>query len=68
MNEMTAWPMIGLIFGTALGFAGWFGGFGAFVVVLLIGGLGFLAGRAVAGQFDIGEFIGALGERRKSSS
>lgn len=66
MGEM-AWPMIGLAFGTALGFAGWFGGFGAFVVVLLVGVVGFLVGRVMAGQFDLGEVFGAFNARRKSS-
>ncbi|MFF9147388.1 hypothetical protein ACWGBV_14115 [Streptomyces sp. NPDC055051] len=35
---------LGLIGGMALGFAGWFGGFGAFLLVAVLGGLGYAAG------------------------
>ncbi|MFI8371043.1 hypothetical protein [Streptomyces sp. NPDC085466] len=36
---------LGLLCGMALGFAGWFGGFGAFLLVAALGGLGCMAGR-----------------------
>jgi hypothetical protein len=58
MDEMRWWPVIGLAFGTALGFAGAFGGFGAFVIVLVLGGVGFLAGRALIGELDLRELPG----------
>ncbi|MFC6886632.1 MULTISPECIES: hypothetical protein [Actinomadura] len=64
MNGKTVWPMVGLAFGTALGFAGWFGGFGAFIVVLLLGALGFLGGRAVSGELDMGELFSSLSSDR----
>jgi hypothetical protein len=57
MDEMGWWPAIGLAFGVALGFAGAFGGFVTFVIVLVLGVIGFLAGRAVSGEFDLGELV-----------
>lgn len=60
--EMRWWPAIGLTFGTALGFAGAFGGWGAFVLVLVLGALGFLAGRALMGELDLSQLVG--GRRR----
>jgi hypothetical protein len=62
MNEMRWWPVVGLTFGTALGFAGAFGGWGAFVIVLVLGIVGFLAGRALIGEIDFTELLG--GRRR----
>ncbi|MFI6521946.1 hypothetical protein ACIBF1_40780 [Spirillospora sp. NPDC050679] len=69
--SVKTWPLVGLAFGTALGFAGAFGGFGAFVIVLLLGVLGFLAGRAMAGELDVGEMFssfGGNGGQKRSSS
>ena len=63
MDEMRLWPLAGLAFGTALGFAGAFGGFGTFVIVLVLGVVGFLAGRALIGELNVGEL---LGSRRRS--
>ncbi|WP_446474153.1 hypothetical protein [Actinomadura opuntiae] len=51
------WPLVGLAFGVALGFAGAFGGFGAFFIVLFLGCLGFLIGRAIEGRLDIRELF-----------
>ena len=62
MDEMRWWPVIGLAFGVALGFAGAFGGFTAFVIVLVLGVIGFLAGRALTGELDLGELV--RGRRR----
>jgi nitrate/nitrite transporter NarK len=62
MDVMRWWPMVGLAFGTALGFAGAFGGVGAFVLVLVLGVVGFLAGRAMTGELDLVEMLG--GRRR----
>ncbi|MEU9027133.1 hypothetical protein [Streptomyces sp. NPDC048383] len=36
--------LIGMTAGMALAFAGWFGGFGAFVLVAFLGGAGYAAG------------------------
>ncbi|MCX4812138.1 hypothetical protein OG601_16145 [Streptomyces sp. NBC_01239] len=37
-------PFVGMIAGMALAFAGWFGGFGAFLLVAALGGLGWTVG------------------------
>jgi hypothetical protein len=58
MGEGALWPAIGLAFGTALGFAGAFGGFGAFLLVLVLGLVGFLAGRALVGDLHLGDLFG----------
>lgn len=63
MDETRWWPIVGLAFGTALGFAGAFGGWGAFVLVLVLGLVGYLAGRAIIGELDL---IDVLGGRRRS--
>ncbi|MFJ5834684.1 hypothetical protein [Streptomyces sp. NPDC093089] len=36
---------LGLMCGMALGFAGWFGGFGAFLLISALGGVGYATGR-----------------------
>ncbi|MDA2814944.1 hypothetical protein O4J56_30145 [Nocardiopsis sp. RSe5-2] len=51
------WPIVGLAFGTVLALAGAFGGVGAFLLVLVLGALGFLAGRAYAGEIDLAELF-----------
>ncbi|MFF5258417.1 hypothetical protein ACFY4C_05685 [Actinomadura viridis] len=58
------WPVIGLAFGVALGFAGWFGGFGAFVIVLVLGLIGWMGGHAIAGETNLGEMF-SFGRRRR---
>jgi hypothetical protein len=55
--------MVGLVIGLALGFAGAFGGFGAFLVVLVCGTIGLLAGRALDGELDLGEVADLVGGR-----
>jgi nitrate/nitrite transporter NarK len=57
MNEMSWRPLIGLAFGTALGFAGAFGGIGAFIIVLVLGAVGFAAGWALTGVVDFNELL-----------
>ncbi len=44
---------LGLATGIALGFAGAFGGFGAFLLVLLLAAIGLLVGRWLDGQLDV---------------
>jgi hypothetical protein len=53
MDEVRIVPILGLAFGIALGFAGAFGGVAAFVIVLVLGLVGYLAGRALAGELDL---------------
>lgn len=47
--------LLGLIFGLALGAAGAFGGFAAFILVLIFGAAGLLVGRYLDGQLDLSE-------------
>ncbi|GHH10952.1 MULTISPECIES: hypothetical protein [Streptomyces] len=49
MNAATT----GLAAGMALGFAGYFGGFWAFLLVLVLGAVGLLAGLGVQGDLDL---------------
>ncbi len=46
--------VVGMIAGMALGFAGYFGGFGAFLLVAALGAIGYVVGR----------FLGGPGTRR----
>ncbi|MFD4861964.1 MULTISPECIES: hypothetical protein [Streptomyces] len=49
--------VVGLIAGMALGFAGYFGGFWAFLLVLVLGAVGLVAGRLMEGDLEPGDFI-----------
>ncbi|MFL4909423.1 hypothetical protein ACJ6WF_41130 [Streptomyces sp. MMS24-I2-30] len=49
--------MLGLVAGMALGFAGYFGGFGAFLLVAALGAVGFVAGRFMDGDLELGDFF-----------
>lgn len=44
---------MGIVVGMALGFAGAFGGFGAFIIVLVLGAVGFVVGRVLEGEVDL---------------
>ncbi|MDB1088429.1 hypothetical protein PJ985_12725 [Streptomyces sp. ACA25] len=58
----------GMIAGMALGFAGYFGGFGAFLLVAALGAVGFVAGRLTEGDLELGDFFRGRGhndERRR---
>ncbi|MEV8444078.1 hypothetical protein AB0425_42455 [Actinosynnema sp. NPDC051121] len=54
MNSTTT----GMLAGIALGFAAAFGGFSAFVVVLLLGAAGLVVGRILDGKLDISALTG----------
>lgn len=54
---------LGLIAGLALGLAAAFGGFAAFVVVLLLGALGLGIGRYLDGELDLSGLGGAGRDR-----
>ncbi|MFJ4773267.1 hypothetical protein ACIP88_29885 [Streptomyces uncialis] len=56
--------LVGLIAGMALGFAGYFGGFGAFLLVAALGAVGFVAGRFLEGDLEPGDFFRSRGDRR----
>ncbi|MEV4973064.1 hypothetical protein [Streptomyces scopuliridis] len=49
--------VVGLLAGMALGFAGYFGGFGAFVLVAALGVIGFVAGRFLDGDLEPGDIF-----------
>ncbi|WP_030546309.1 hypothetical protein [Streptomyces albus] len=49
--------MVGLVAGMALGFAGYFGGFGAFLLVAALGAVGYVAGRFADGDLEPGDFF-----------
>ncbi|MEU3460368.1 hypothetical protein ABZ721_10470 [Streptomyces sp. NPDC006733] len=56
-------PLTGLAVGMALGFAGYFGGFGAFLLVAALGAVGFCAGRALEGDLDLRALLRGDGGR-----
>lgn len=49
--------VVGLIAGMALAFAGYFGGFGAFLLVAALGAVGFVVGRFFDGDLEPGDFF-----------
>jgi hypothetical protein len=55
---------LGLLTGLALGFAGAFGGFGAFLIVLVLAALGLLIGRVLDGKLDVSQLTGVGRDRR----
>jgi hypothetical protein len=63
MNDVLITPILGLVFGIALGFAGAFGGWSAFVIVLVLGLVGYFAGRALVGELDLNSLF-ATRQRR----
>lgn len=48
----------GLLAGLVLGLAAAVGGFVGFLVALVLGAVGFLVGRAVDGEMDVGGILG----------
>ncbi|MEU1040787.1 hypothetical protein ACFYP4_32100 [Streptomyces sp. NPDC005551] len=59
------WAVIGMIAGMALGFAGYFGGFGAFLLVAALGAVGFVVGKFVEGDLDSSDFFRSRDDRRR---
>ena len=57
--------VVGMIAGMALGFAGYFGGFGAFLLVAALGAVGYVVGRFLEGDLEIGEFFRTREDRRR---
>ncbi|MFF1343540.1 hypothetical protein ACFVYT_37855 [Streptomyces sp. NPDC058290] len=49
--------VVGLFTGMALAFAGYFGGFGAFLLVAALGAIGFVVGRFLEGDLEPGDFF-----------
>ncbi|OIK04676.1 hypothetical protein [Streptomyces monashensis] len=56
--------LVGMIAGMALGFAGYFGGFGAFLLVAALGAIGFVAGRFAEGDLELGDLFRTRDDRR----
>ncbi|MFC5138994.1 DUF2273 domain-containing protein [Actinomycetospora rhizophila] len=57
---ITSNTVLGLAAGVALGFAGAFGGLGAFLLVLVLGAVGLLVGRWADGRLDLTELAEQL--------
>ncbi|CAL9573212.1 hypothetical protein [Streptomyces sp. enrichment culture] len=57
--------VVGMIAGMALGFAGYFGGFGAFLLVAALGAVGFVVGRFLQGDLEPGDLFRPRDERRR---
>lgn len=57
--------VVGMIVGMALAFAGYFGGFGAFLLVAALGAVGFVVGRFLEGDLEFGDFFRSRDERRR---
>ncbi|MEU3607354.1 hypothetical protein AB0E83_18210 [Streptomyces sp. NPDC035033] len=49
--------VVGLLAGMGLGFAGYFGGFGAFLLVAALGAIGFVVGRFLDGDLEPGDLF-----------
>lgn len=60
--------VMGLVAGMTLAFAGFFGGFGAFVLVAVLGAIGFIAGRFADGDLEPGDFFRSRGSDRDRDS
>ncbi|WP_371502916.1 hypothetical protein OG871_37300 [Kitasatospora sp. NBC_00374] len=57
---------VGLLAGMALGFAGYFGGFWAFLLVLVLGVLGLVIGRLLEGDLSVDDLLHPRsGDRRR---
>jgi hypothetical protein len=56
--------MVGLLAGMALGFAGFFGGFWAFLLVAALGVVGLVLGLIAQGDLNVSDF-GRSRERRQ---
>ncbi|MER5769920.1 hypothetical protein [Streptomyces sp. NPDC001985] len=59
--------VVGMVAGMALGFAGYFGGFGAFLLIAALGAVGFVVGRFLEGDLDVGDLFRGRerGDRRR---
>jgi uncharacterized membrane protein YjjP (DUF1212 family) len=57
--------VVGMIAGMALAFAGYFGGFGAFLLVAALGAVGFIVGRFFDGDLEAREFFHVRGREQR---
>ncbi|MER6244945.1 hypothetical protein [Streptomyces griseorubiginosus] len=58
-------PVVGMAAGMALAFAGFFGGFGAFLLVAALGGLGWALGRWIEGGGSVRDVRDAFEPSRR---
>jgi len=58
-------PVVGMAAGMALAFAGFFGGFGAFLLVAALGGLGWALGRWTEGGGSVRDVRDAFERSRR---
>ncbi|MGW3085270.1 hypothetical protein [Streptomyces sp. NPDC001108] len=58
-------PVVGMAVGMALAFAGFFGGFGAFLLVAALGGLGWALGRWFEGGGSVQDVRDAFERSRR---
>lgn len=63
MNPTMTPTALGLLAGLVLGLAAAFGGFGAFLLVAVLGALGLLTGRWVEGKLDLSQLTGMVRDR-----
>ncbi len=56
--------VVGLLTGLVLGAVAALGGFGAFVIVVLFGGIGLIVGLQLDGRIDVASLVGRVTERR----
>ncbi len=54
----------GLLVGLVLGIVAVFGGFGAFLIVLVLGAIGLVIGRVLDGKLDLRAVVGTRTDRR----
>ncbi|WP_081236358.1 hypothetical protein [Streptomyces viridosporus] len=57
--------VVGMVAGMALGFAGYFGGFWAFLLVAALGAVGLVVGRFLEGDVEPGDFFRPRGQGRR---
>ncbi|CAN5627918.1 hypothetical protein BH24ACT13_BH24ACT13_07380 [soil metagenome] len=56
--------ILGLLIGSILALAGMLGGFDTFLVVLLLGAVGFVVGKAIEGDLDVKSMLGGSDRQR----
>lgn len=56
--------VLGVVVGLALGFATAFGGFYEFLIVAVFTVIGYVAGKVVEGEIDLGAVLGSRSDRR----
>lgn len=56
--------VLGVVVGLALGFAAAFGGFPEFLIVAVFAVVGYVVGKVLEGEIDLGAFLGSRSSRR----